>query len=123
MKQYYIHNGQTERGPFNFEQLKSQSLSKETLVWYEGLENWAVAGNLDELQELFIRKTTPPPLPKLFEKNSASRNEVLNSFTAAPEIVPHANEKSILLPILIVVIIVGMIIIWFMYHQGIALMP
>ena len=69
MKQYYIHDGQMEKGPFDFEQLKSQSLKKETPVWYEGLENWSMAGNVDELQELFIRKTTPPPLPKLFEKN------------------------------------------------------
>ena len=110
MNQYYIHDGQIEKGPFDFEQLKSQSLSKETLVWYEGLENWAVAGNVDKLQELFIRKTTPPALPKLFEKNSASREEVLNSFTVAREIASPPQKKSLVIPILIFVIIVGILL-------------
>jgi hypothetical protein len=110
LRQYYIHDGQMEKGPFDFEQLKSQSLKKETPVWYDGLENWAMAGNVDELQEFFIRKTTPPPLPKLLGKNSASRNEVLSSFTTAPEIVPEPNKKSLLIPIIIFVIIVGILL-------------
>ena len=116
MRQYYIYDGQKKKGPFDLEQLKSQSLSKETPVWYEGLENWAMAGNIDELQELFIRKKTPPPLPKLFEKKALFRNEVLNSFTDAQEIVPQPNKKSLLIPILVFVIIAGIIITFFVYH-------
>jgi cell wall assembly regulator SMI1 len=120
MKRYYIHDGQMEKGPFNFEQLRSQSLKKETPVWHEGLENWAKAGNVDELNELFILKTIPPPLPGLFEKNIALRNEIeknvalrneiLNSFTDAPEIVPQPRKKSILGLILIFLIIVGILL-------------
>jgi GYF domain 2 len=110
VRQYYIYDGQRERGPFNLEQLKSQSLGKQTPIWYEGLENWASAENVDELQKLFIRKVTPPPLPKLFEKNPVSRDEVLNSFTEAPEIVPGPNKKSLVKPIVIFVIIMGILI-------------
>jgi hypothetical protein len=110
VRQYYIHDGQGEKGPFDVEQLKSKSLKKETPVWHEGLENWTMAGDVDELQELFSRKTIPPPLPKLFEKKSASRSEVLNSFTDAREIVLPPNKKSLLRPILIFLIIVGILL-------------
>jgi len=110
MKQYYIHDDQIEKGPFDFEHLKSQSLSKETPVWYEGLEDWTMAGNLDELKEYFIRKATPPPLPKAFENNARSRKEILNSFTDAQEVFSEPNKKSFLIPILIFVIIIVIII-------------
>ena len=116
MKQYYIYDGQIKKGPFNLEQLKSQSLSRETPVWYEGLENWAMAGNLEELKELFIRKNVPPPLPKSFEKNSLSRNEVLNSFADADELLPEPRKRSLLIPVLIFLIIAG-IVIWFVYYK------
>lgn len=58
MKQYYIHLGQQE-GPFTIEQLRSKNLSKETPVWYEGLDSWSTIGEVPELR--FIVKATPPP--------------------------------------------------------------
>ena len=92
MREYYIHDGQLEKGPFDFEQLKKQPIGRQTPVWYEGLENWAMAGNVDELKGL-IGKITPPPLPKLFEKNPALRHKVLDSFTTAQEIVPQPKKN------------------------------
>ena len=109
MREYYIHDGLTEKGPFDIEQLKKQSLSKQTPVWYEGLENWAVAENVDEIKGL-IGKTTPPPLPKLFEKSPALRYKVLDSFTTAPEIVHQPQKKSLVKPIIIFFIIIGILL-------------
>lgn len=47
-------------GPVTLEQLKSLNITKETLVWKEGLSHWVQAGELEELEVLF--KSVPPPL-------------------------------------------------------------
>jgi cell wall assembly regulator SMI1 len=36
MREYYIHDGQNEKSPFDIEQLKLESLKAETPIWYEG---------------------------------------------------------------------------------------
>jgi len=54
MKQYFIHNGQNEEGPFDLEQLKLQPLKKETPIWYEGLDKWTTAGEIEEIKILFV---------------------------------------------------------------------
>ncbi len=110
MRQYFIYDGQLKKGPFNFEQLKSESLSKETPVWYEGMQDWILAGNLTELKEYFMQKATPPPVPKSLKKNMRSRNEILNSFTHAEENVNKPRKKSYVIPVLIFVFIVAIII-------------
>ena len=110
MRQYFIYDAQVKKGPFNFEQLKSESLSKETPVWYEGIKDWVLAGNLNELKEYFILKATPPPLPKDLANNTRSRNEILNSFTNAEEHVPNARKRSYMIPVIIFVFIIAIII-------------
>jgi len=62
MRQYFIHDGQSEKGPLDIEQLKLETLKKETPIWYDGLENWITAGEVEELKNLFA--ITPPPLIK-----------------------------------------------------------
>lgn len=117
MRQYYIYDGKMKKGPFDLEQLKSQFLSKETPVWYEGLKDWVMAGNIEELKDFFILKTIPPPLPKAFQKNIPSRNEILNSFTDATELYPEKRRNRFLVPILIsIIIIAGIIITLFFYY-------
>ena len=60
------HNGQ-QSGPFGWQQLQqlSQSgqLTKETHVWKQGMTNWALAGEVQELAPLFAPPVTPPPPP------------------------------------------------------------
>lgn len=62
MSKYYIHDGQKEKGPFDLEQLKTEKITKDTPVWYEGLEKWISAGEVEELKVLFVLKVTPPPI-------------------------------------------------------------
>jgi len=117
MRQYYIYDGQMKKGPFDLEQLKLQSLNKETPVWYEGLKDWAMAGNIDELKEFFSPKIIPPPFPKTYQKNIPSRNEILNSFTDATELYPETKRGRFLIPVIIsIIIIAGIIITIFFYH-------
>ena len=48
MRQYFLHNGNQEQGPFDLESLKLQELKKDTPIWYDGLENWTTAGEIED---------------------------------------------------------------------------
>ncbi len=62
MKQYYFSDGQERFGPFSLEELRSQPISKDTLIWHEELDDWTKAGELAELTPLFELPTMPPPV-------------------------------------------------------------
>lgn len=59
-------NGQTA-GPFNWQQLQQMvqngQLSKNTHVWKQGMAGWELAGNVQELANLFGAVPPPPPPP------------------------------------------------------------
>ena len=59
-------NGQTA-GPFNWQQLQQMvqngQLQKNTHVWKQGMAGWEVAGNVQELANLFGAVPPPPPPP------------------------------------------------------------
>jgi hypothetical protein len=58
-------NGQTA-GPFNWQQLQQMvqngQLTKNTHVWKQGMAGWEVAGNVQELTNLFGAVPPPPPV-------------------------------------------------------------
>ena len=53
MKQYYYSDGQQQIGPISKDELKLKGITKETLVWCEGLSNWTKAGEIEDLADLF----------------------------------------------------------------------
>jgi hypothetical protein len=63
MKEYYIHKGEDNSGPFNIEELKNQKITKDTLVWSNDMEDFKKAGEIDELKSILSKN--PPPLKKL----------------------------------------------------------
>ena len=62
MKHYYYADNDQELGPFTIEELKTKRLKKSTLVWADGMQDWALAESINELNEILISE--PPPLPK-----------------------------------------------------------
>lgn len=60
MKKYYLHIGTENSGPFDLEELKIKRITKKTPVWFEGLENWKYAEEIEELKSVFV--VTPPPI-------------------------------------------------------------
>jgi hypothetical protein len=54
-------------GPFNQAALQQKvqdgSLSRDTMVWMEGMDDWQPAGAVDRLQSLFRSTPPPPPAP------------------------------------------------------------
>ncbi|GAB6010320.1 SPFH domain-containing protein [Dysgonomonas reticulitermitis] len=64
---YYVAAGGHQTGPFSKEGLvqlvEKQVLTKDTLVWKQGLAAWVPAGGQPDLQDLWT--ATPPPLPNV----------------------------------------------------------
>jgi hypothetical protein len=81
MKKYYLHNGTESSGPFDIEELKAKNIITQTPVWYEGLEKWKTAGEIEELKSLFvvmpptINPFTAAPTPKV--ENTEKENQIL----------------------------------------------
>lgn len=63
--QYFTAPGGQQSGPFGVEALKGQiqagTLTKETLVWTDGMAEWKPAGEVESVATLF--SAVPPPLP------------------------------------------------------------
>ncbi len=61
---YAVINGQ-QAGPYDLNTIRnliqSNQITRETLVWRQGMDNWQTAGQLPELVSLFSQ--TPPPIP------------------------------------------------------------
>lgn len=59
-------NGQ-QMGPYEMAQLQQIAqmgqLTKETYVWKQGMVQWELAGNVQELSSLFAPTCPPPPTP------------------------------------------------------------
>jgi membrane protease subunit (stomatin/prohibitin family) len=62
---YYIAMGGQQAGPFESGMLKDKvtagQVTRETLVWKQGMPQWTAAGLVAELKGLF--ENSPPPLP------------------------------------------------------------
>lgn len=62
---YYLAINGNQQGPYQLEQIKqmiaTRTISTETLVWKEGMQNWSALSSLTEFSTSFIQ--TPPPIP------------------------------------------------------------
>jgi hypothetical protein len=62
---YHIAVEEKQEGPYDIRAIQGfiseGTVKKETLVWTEGLKDWAEA---DTIFEEYFSKSTPPPLPK-----------------------------------------------------------
>lgn len=81
MKQFYLHNGTKQVGPFSKSELKEKNITRKTEIWHEGLSDWTKAENIEELK-YFFTTVTPPPI----KKKTKSWKEILIK-TAAVSIV------------------------------------
>ena len=52
-KYYYSSNGIDKNGPVTLEELKQIKIDPKTMVWFEGLDNWVNAEEINELNSLF----------------------------------------------------------------------
>jgi membrane protease subunit (stomatin/prohibitin family) len=63
--QYNISVNGQQSGPFGWQQLQQMvqdgQITKDTYVWKQGMANWELAGNVQELSSLFGAVPPPPP--------------------------------------------------------------
>lgn len=102
MKYYIAINGQP-KGPFDHHQLLVNGLTATSLVWTEGMSDWAQAQSIPELQELLfgrpdldsanpdeVTAATPPPFNSPAAEaqacNAAPQNPAGNQ--------PHGNAST-----------------------------
>lgn len=71
-KKYFIAENDEQKGPFSYNELQEMRISRTTLIWKEGLDDWTAAGKIQQLQSLL--KITPPKLPQNQEKKKKKDN-------------------------------------------------
>lgn len=78
MKIYYLHDGNENKGPFTFEELKSKNITRTTPVWCAGMEDWKTAAEVDDLKSLLA--TVPPPIKPFmtFPSNEEVQKKIKN---------------------------------------------
>ena len=76
MKEYFYSDGVNKFGPFSLEELRGKNITKETLVWFQGLSEWLPAGSISELSHFF--SPSPPPLIKESPSFNTIRNNTPN---------------------------------------------
>lgn len=64
--QYFVLINNQQTGPFDISKLKemiyNHELSKETLVWSQGMASWGQAASVIELKQYFNQAPPPPPI-------------------------------------------------------------
>lgn len=91
MKRYFYTDGKDKFGPFEKEELKNESINRNTLVWYYGLGNWTKISDLEELDDIV---NSIPPEIKIQEKEIYKKEK---NFTIAEnkEIKDKTPKKQI----------------------------
>ena len=80
MDYYYSQNGQ-QLGPVSLEELLTENIEHDTLVWKEGLADWVKASEIPELASKLA--TVPPPITK--EDIEPEPQPVYEVYVSTPE--------------------------------------
>ncbi|MGE3824202.1 MAG: GYF domain-containing protein [Bacteroidia bacterium] len=117
MKKYFIHIDAEQKGPFDLEELKGHKITKETLVWFDGLSEWTKAEFIAELKEVLtvtpppINKQAPPPPPI----DQTKKKEEVKSESKLVSTDPKKQNsvgRTILITFFIVLAIIGCIVVF-----------
>ena len=114
MQYYFIHTAAGQEGPFTLQELKSKNITKETLIWHEGLPEWIKAGEVMELKIIFVNAPPlkeipiptppPPPLPPLKE-NQTTDAPVKKDDAVSQTAFSKNKYKSVLIPAVIILLL------------------
>jgi len=89
MKHYFYSDGKEKHGPISLDELRQREISKDTLIWFEGLDDWTPAKNLDEIKS--ILELQPPPISN--EEENVS-NKAAEMGTNTTESLRSQNEAA-----------------------------
>lgn len=71
--QIFYSKNDLQIGPIELNELKPNDISRETLVWHEGLADWIPAKDVEVLTNFFA--STPPPLKKAIQKKAVQEKK------------------------------------------------
>ena len=97
MSKFHIHKDEQQQGPFTLDELRDLKITRETMVWFEGEDNWKAAVEIEELKEIF--KSIPPPMV-------ATKNE--DETKPASEVNSPSKNNGVILVVLAVLLISGL---------------
>lgn len=60
---YFILLNDIQQGPYTIDELRRRGIDQGTLVWCDGMEQWAPAWQVDELRQLFFDDGAPQAEP------------------------------------------------------------
>ncbi len=101
MKKYYLHIGTENSGPFDIEELKEKKLTKTSPVWFEGMQQWKTAGEIPELNQLFI--PNPPP----FSPFSTPEPEIKVEKESKEITILGMSKNNLLIVVAAIIILIG----------------
>lgn len=73
MKKYFYSDGNEKHGPVSLDELKQENITNDTLIWFQGLNEWTPAKNLDEMRP--ILELIPPPITILENEPEVIKQE------------------------------------------------
>ena len=112
MRQYYFLSGQQQYGPFSKEQLLENGLSTFSLVWCEGMADWRLASEVEDLKDLF--QPISPQIPKNEERSVPHplQNEqtiMLEKQDARANTEKKSNKKYFVIAGVVIAVIIGIV--------------
>lgn len=87
MNYYYLDADMRQVGPVSLDDLVAAGVTGDTMVWHEGLEEWAKAGNLPEVVKAMEGKARPatPEKPQAPESPESPENPESPEKPESPE--------------------------------------
>lgn len=107
MKKYYLHNGTESSGPFDIEELKAKNITTKTPVWFEGMERWKTAGEIEELLSLFI---SIPPIETLITEKSIPPTQKVEEEESEEKTILGLSKTSFWVVAVILMVAIGTIV-------------
>ena len=73
MDAYFYSDNGNQKGPVSYDELKKAGISKETLVWRDGFDDWREAGTVPELNGIFME--VPPRAESTIQNVASSSSD------------------------------------------------
>ena len=107
MSKFHIYKDEQQQGPFTLDELRDLKITRETMVWFEGEDNWKAAVEIEELKEIF--KSVPPPLhinqPEI--PNPIEDKQIIEKSKSTVDISLKKKNTSLIIVIIAILVVGG----------------
>lgn len=93
---YYLHNGNSQEGPFTLDEILKQPIKPSTPIWKEGEPEWQAAIKFSEFADLLAsnqRQTPPPFSPPPFSEPKNSPNYAQSNINTSSQSKPSGMNR------------------------------